>query len=354
MGVLSVKPKNAPQLQSFRTAVYVLEELARAGVDIAPLLRSTPFASLSGFRHGGDTLQDRQLDLLAYGAIHELGRIVRSRENRPLPREADWQLLVCCLLSCHSLRDAITRMNDFFVAIDGRCGFTSLHVSPQGDAELRFECMHTVHDRLTLLLDVIGMANMFGLLRWLVADPIPVVTAALPYPDACTVEWVDFYLPFAVDTTATQTAIFFPLKYLDHPVMRSAADYDARSLDFAADSRGEASSSNLVDQARFLMYETLRREGTIISLDTLADRLGRNRETVRRLLKNSGSSYSAIKDSCRRQLGLSLLRRTDLRIEEVAVRLDFCDSDALRRAVQDWVGMSPSEYRRSGASISRR
>jgi AraC-like DNA-binding protein len=242
-------------------------------------------------------------------------------------------------------------MNDFFVAIDGRCGFTSLHLNQHNVAELRFHCLHTTRDNLSLLLDVIGMSSMFGLLRWLVADPIPVGMAVLPYADACTTEWVEFFLPFPITVSGEENAICFPAKFLDHPVMRSGADYEAHSLDFMTDSRGEAAIESLVDQARLVMYESLRREGVLISLDTLSDRLGRSRETVRRQLKNSGSSYRALKNSCRRQLGLSLLRRTKMPIEEVAVRLDYCDSDAFRRAVQEWVGMPPSEYRRVGATL---
>ena len=63
-------------------------------------------------------------------------------------------------------------------------------------------------------------------------------------------------------------------------------------------------------------------------------------------LTDEGASYREIKDSCRRELGLDLLRRSSLPIEEIAVRLDFCDSDAFRRAFHDWLGMPPTRYRR--------
>jgi len=173
----------------------------------------------------------------------------------------------------------------------------------------------------------------------------------LPYGEACANPWVAFFLPFPVATLGEENAVCFPERFLDYPVMRSGADYEAHGLDFIAESRGEPPVTGVADQARVAMFEALRQNGTIMSLDALAARMGRNRDTIRRQLKNAGSSYRAIKDSCRRQLGLSLLRRTDLQIEEVAVRLDFCDSDALRRAVHQWVGMTPSEYRRTGTFL---
>jgi AraC-like DNA-binding protein len=351
MNVMAIKAKGAPRPESFRTAFYVLDVLSSAGVDIGTIIGTEGFASLADFKRNGPALADESLKQMAYLAIDELSRVVRERDGGTSPRLADWRLLVACLLSCHSLRDAISRMSDFFVAIDGRCGFASLHVNQQDLAELRFQCLHKTRDSLSLLLDVIGMASIFGLLRWLVADPLPVSMAVLPYADACTTDWVEFFLPFPISTSGEDNAICFPAKFLDHPVMRSGTDYDAHGLDFTADSRAEAATESLVDQARRIMYEALRRDGVLISLDMLSDRLGLNRDSVRRQLKNAGSSYSAIKDSCRRQLGLSLLRRTTMRIEDVAIHLDYCDSDAFRRAVQEWVGMAPTEYRRTGTSI---
>jgi len=351
MSVLSIDVERASRPESLRTAVYVLEVLAAAGIDIADILRAGKFTSLADFKRNAPALADAGVRRVAFHAIDELSRIVRERDGLAAPRHADWQLLVFCLLSCNSLRDAILRMKDFFVAIDGRCGFTSLQVNSSGTAELRFQCLHKTYDTLSLLLDVIGMANIFGLLRWLVADAIPVSTVVLPYGEPCANEWVEFFLPFPIRMGGEYNAMCFPEQYLDHPVMRNGTDYEAHSIDFIADSRGELPTEDLADQARFMMFRTLRRNGTLLSLDALAAQMGRNRDTIRRQLKNAGSSYSSIKDSCRRQLGLNLLRRTDLQIEEIAVRLDFCDSDALRRAVHQWIGMTPSEYRRVGTRL---
>jgi AraC-like DNA-binding protein len=39
--------------------------------------------------------------------------------------------------------------------------------------------------------------------------------------------------------------------------------------------------------------------------------------------------------------------RTDLATEEIAERLSFCDSDAFRRSLGEWIGMAPSQFRKA-------
>jgi AraC-like DNA-binding protein len=44
-------------------------------------------------------------------------------------------------------------------------------------------------------------------------------------------------------------------------------------------------------------------------------------------------------------VALSLLRRKDPTIQEIAARLFYADTPTFRRAFKQWVGLSPSEWR---------
>lgn len=90
---------------------------------------------------------------------------------------------------------------------------------------------------------------------------------------------------------------------------------------------------------------SLRESGRVSSLEIIADALGINSNTLRRQLRQAGTSYRVIKDSCRLEYALELLSRTNLTIGDIADRLDFCDSNAFRRAFQSWMGVAPSTYR---------
>lgn len=332
---------------TFDVANYILAALASAGADTSLILRAGKVNSLAEFRRYGPEFEESRIQNIVSHALHELSLFARMRDGRPPARPDDWQLLIYCLVSCKSLREAITRMIDFFKAIDGRCGNVSLQLNLYDEVELQFDCPHPNLDALALAFDLTGMASIYGLLNWLVEEPIPVHRVLLPYPEALRRHCHFGILPFPTKMGADVLALRFPAQLLDHPVIRSGEDCEKHSLDFLPESRGERLPINVADQARRILFKSLRDDRSLISLDTLSERLGRNRETVRRQLRGSGSSYKQLKDSCRREMALNLLRRTNIPIEDVAARLDFCDSDAFRRTFNTWLGVSPSEYRRS-------
>lgn len=334
----------------FEIASYVLQILASEGEDVRPILDEVQCGTLTEFMRDGPDMDARRLRRLSLGAMSEVSRIALQRDGRANSRLGDWELLVYCLVSCGSLRNAIERMSEFFRAIDGRLGFVNLHVD-DSVAELRFDCLHLHRSALSLALDLIGMGSMHGLLSWLIADLIPVIEICLPYPEDFRGYCDQRIMPYPIFLGGAVTALRFPAKLLDHPLMRTGADCDAHDLDFFPEARGEGLPRGIADQARRVVYLELRDKWSLLSLDGLSERLGRNRETLRRQLKDAGTNYNRIKDSCRCELGLHLLRRTNLKIEEVAGRLDFCDSDAFRRAFHEWIGITPSAYRRGESAV---
>jgi len=102
----------------------------------------------------------------------------------------------------------------------------------------------------------------------------------------------------------------------------------------------------LVERARKVMFESLKYGAHLPTLPELAERLEAKPELFRRRLREAGGSYNQLKQSCRRELSLDLLHRTTLSVEAISDRLGFCDSDAFRRAFHEWMGMSPSTYRK--------
>jgi len=334
----------------FEVASYVLRVLASEGGDVQPILDAEHCGTLNEFLENGFGIDALRLKRASLRAMAEVSRIALLRDGRPNARLGDWQLLVYCLVSCRSLRDAIERMSDFFRTLDGRLGFVTLHLD-EGVAELRFDCLHLSRSALSLVLDLIGMASMHGLLSWLIADTIPVIEICLPYSESFRCICDQRILPYPIHLGGAVTALRFPAKLLNHPVMRTGADCDAHDFDFFPEARGEGLPRSVADQARRAIFLELRDKWTLLSLDALSERLGRNRETLRRQLKDAGTNYNSIKDSCRCELGMHLLRHTRLKIEEVAGRLDFCDSDAFRRSFHEWTGITPSAYRRGGSAI---
>ena len=81
------------------------------------------------------------------------------------------------------------------------------------------------------------------------------------------------------------------------------------------------------------------------SLDRLAKTLGLSPRTVRRRLRNAGTSYKAILNSVREELAVQYLRTTHWTIYQIADRLGYSDQSNFGRAFKSWTGQSPQEYR---------
>ena len=142
----------------------------------------------------------------------------------------------------------------------------------------------------------------------------------------------------------------FAAEYLDYPVLRTGEDCEAvfgADLAFLFNTRQDGAQLELSERVRRILFQALADGHEPPSLDATAARVGLSRASFRRQLSRIGLSYRDIKDSCRREIAMDLLSRTDLGIEDIAQRLSYCDSDAFRRSFGHWIGMAPSQFRKS-------
>jgi len=82
-----------------------------------------------------------------------------------------------------------------------------------------------------------------------------------------------------------------------------------------------------------------------VSIDEIASRLCLSERTLRRRLKETGSSFKDLLAQTRRELGERYIQDSSLSLTEIAFMLGFSDSSSLSRAYKGWTGHSPSEGR---------
>jgi len=306
----------------------------------------SPDAFLSG---GFRSLDPEQLHQLNAHATTVLASVANSQDGRPPIRGDDWAMLLYCLITSRTLREAIGRTARFYAMLDERWGRLDLYVHGT-TAEIRLESMRVRHNVIAFVVDVIGIAVLHGLLSWLIGHMIPVSMIQMDYDESMRPNFDPVLLPFPLSLGAGRGAIRFPAEYLDYPVVRTLEDYERRAgQSFLFDLHEDRAGTNVAERARRLMYSALRERRTLPMLEELSTQLNCTVPTLRRSLARAGTSYNQIKDSCRRELALDLLRRSTLSIEEISVRLGFCDSDAFRRAFRDWMNVSPLKYRQMGS-----
>ena len=102
-------------------------------------------------------------------------------------------------------------------------------------------------------------------------------------------------------------------------------------------------ASDIVGQTKSIIFDQLP-FGQVVLAD-IAERLHMSERTLKRRLKESGTSFKEILANTRRELGEKYIQDSSLSLTEIAYMLGFSDSSSLSRAYKGWTGKSPSEYR---------
>lgn len=266
-------------------------------------------------------------------------------------RLGDWRVLFWCMVSSRSLREAILRVEVALSGFEGRLGKLELvegegeGKGESGPARLDVGREHSDDSELDYIVFLNGIMVYNELLSWLIDRPLG-GTLYLANDDVRDPEYEDA-LPFDVVHGALSHGFEFAAANLDRSVVRASSECDAPpcsgSYLFAVDCHRDP--TQVVEQARRMLRSTLTKSHRLLSFDHLARSLELSPNTLRRRLRVTGSSFRELRDDCRKEVGLELLSRTSLSVEEITDRLDYCDADALRVAVRGWVGMAPTEYR---------
>lgn len=334
-------------------AARVLTLYAECFGSVEPLFQdpSTPDLAFDSRRDLALGASPQLLNRICSHAVNHLAAHERFRLSRgPLGR-TDWRVILYCLSGAATLREAIARCTDCFEALDGRCGQISLRTRADA-AELRLAAGGDGRMSTESVIELFGLAEIHRLLGALIAQPLPLRSICVNTCDPWLLKLELSELPCAIDADEGWTGFVFPAAYLDHPVVCSTDDLDAlaqQSFLFRAEHLADRVEAT-ADWVRRLALRALRDRRRLPPFDEIAATAGASAATLRRRLAAEGTNYREIRESCRRELGLQLLRRPALSIEEIAARLDYCDADAFRRAFLGWFGAAPSRFRRAAAT----
>ncbi len=83
-----------------------------------------------------------------------------------------------------------------------------------------------------------------------------------------------------------------------------------------------------------------------IGVDTTARHFNMSERTLRRQLKEEGTTYKQILSDLRRELAIKYLEDNDLSNKEIALLLGYAELSTFHRAFKSWTKLTPSEFRR--------
>jgi len=90
------------------------------------------------------------------------------------------------------------------------------------------------------------------------------------------------------------------------------------------------------------------------NMDSIASKMGLNRQALLGLLKAEGSNFEKVVDELRHRMALEYLNGKKVSVKETAYLVGFSELAAFSRAFKRWTGRSPSEYMGRTSLIRRR
>lgn len=178
---------------------------------------------------------------------------------------------------------------------------------------------------------------------WLIGQRIRLEQASFRYPEpehGAEYELM-FSCPLAFD--AESTSLLFHRRYLNMPLLQ-----DERTLKHFLE-RSPADLLARPDEGDSMCSRLRRQLGRDSSrwpdLEAVAAQLHVSPQTLRRHLREEGSSFQELKDQLRRDIAIYHLNRGDQSLQQIAEQLGFSEPSAFHRAFKKWTGLTPGAYR---------
>ncbi|MNQ64905.1 Urease operon transcriptional activator [compost metagenome] len=178
---------------------------------------------------------------------------------------------------------------------------------------------------------------------WLIGQRIRLEEVTFSYAEPAHASEYELLFPNNRHFDAPRISLRFHARYLAMPLLQ-----DERTLkhflehspaDLLARPDG---GDSLISQIRRLLGRDCR---TWPDLDAVAQHLHTSPQTLRRHLREEGSSFQELKDHLRRDLAIYHLGRDELSIQDIAEQLGFSEPSAFHRAFKKWTGLTPGAYR---------
>lgn len=227
--------------------------------------------------------------------------------------------------------------------------FDDLRVSVRRDG--RRAALEIAPTRPGHALPVFAVETLFvyihGVACWLVRRRIAIDEACLPYAEPA--HGAEYFVLFSTQLRFNQ----------DH--CRLWFDAALLSLPVAQDRRSARAFLNQAPESFLVKYRNPdgfgRRVANLLrrrppaewpGAEEAAATLRCSPATLRRMLRQEGTSFQAIKDRLRLDLAKAALARLDLPIADISTQLGFAEPAAFNRAFRQWTGTTPARYRRGG------
>jgi AraC-like DNA-binding protein len=306
------------------------------------------------------------LDALSYGRLF-VALLKRSQQDlHGSPQMAEqmtglstYRLMFTYMLQAENLHDAITRAAAYFLRFhEKKQGFTLdvadnyavWHFNLDSEenshelARLEHFCMGNLNWLPGLSGRVSALYVWHRLASWLIGQFIDL--DAVNIDCALHGDAEEFIQPFRAPVYFNQSdcSLRFHVRYLEFPIVQDDAGLNNMLDTFPAElMRADEMADSTAARVRALFGQDYSQD--LPNLEKVAECLFTTPPTLHRRLSSEGTSFQQIKDACRRDAAVALLRAGSKSGADIAELLGFSDASTFYRAFKRWTGMTAQEFR---------
>lgn len=295
-----------------------------------------------------DGLTVDRFALLYRKSVALIEQKIIQQGGMPLMPQSEVELLTRCLLTCRTLEEAVIYAGEFMQLIHPRGG--RIHLRRQSNiAMFELDNCRSHYDVSTNLIDVTGILFLVRLFMWLTGVQFPYrVRTHYPYQAELAPFWA--LLGNTSFGEGPNNVIEVSAELLDLPIIRQSVDLTDFLLSvpyqiIPSELRPTLPETRLSTQLGVYLQAAMVRQQEMPEIEEVARLMAVSVTTIRRRLREEGTSYIDIREQCLRNEAIRLLLETRWGIEQVAARLGFSEGSAFRRAFKRWTGTTPSAVR---------
>ena len=254
-------------------------------------------------------------------------------------KRGTFAMMCHAIIHCRSLEKALVRGMLFYGLFPDAPRVALHHEGEQVrlsiDSSALWDPDHFLTESLLVIWHRLG--------SWLIGQRIRLDEASFAYPEPAHSAEYDLLYPCPRRFHAESTSLLFHSRYLAMPLLQ-----DERTLkQFLEHSPADLlarpdGGDSLTSRIRRLLGRDCAHWP---DLDSIAGQLHISPQTLRRHLREEGTSFQELKDHLRRDLAIYHLGRDELSIQTLAEQLGFSEPSAFHRAFKKWTGLTPGAYR---------
>lgn len=312
-----------------RQGTSLAELFTSAGLD--PAMLDDPDAGVTG----------TQLIVLIQTVMRQIGDEFIGLASAGRSKPGTFAMMAYAVINCVNLEKAIRRSVAFYELFE--TPVTTRFEVINNEGHVYFDVHQDPEFSVTVYEVMVFVSVRFW--SWLVGrrlDPL-VIEFAFDPPAGMQ----DFQQLFRCPVNYGMEAnmIRFPAAWLTLPLAQNSLSLSHFLKDsLARIIGGQARPERLTDRIRSLLGREYGNQ--FPELTDICARLNLTPQTLRRRLKDEGTSYQVIKDQMREEAARFYLAKPLLSIDEIALMMGYSEASAFHRAFKQWTGMTPAACRR--------